>query len=120
MSDVFELLADDTRRRVLVQLRSEKSIDVSGGVPVQWSSRGGVAHSDRRATHSDRQVAGGQSQGRTTELRHHHLPKLESHDVIEWDRQTDTVIRGRAFEEIEPLLRLISNNPHKFPTGILS
>lgn len=119
-SDVFELLADDTRRRLLVELRNEKSVDVSQGVPVRGSTQGGMADSERRVTHSDRQVVGGQPQTPPTELRHHHLPKLESHGVIEWNRQTDTVTRGRAFEEIEPLLRLILNNPHKLPTGLFS
>jgi hypothetical protein len=103
-----------------VELRNEKSVDVSRGVPVRGSTQGGTADSERRVTHSDRQVVGGQPQTPPTELRHHHLPKLESHGVIEWNRQTDTVTRGRAFEEIEPLLRLILNNPHKLPTGLFS
>lgn len=112
-SDVFELLADSTRRRLLVQLCDEKSIDVSRGVPVRGSSRGGVTYSDRRATD-------GRSETPTAELQHHHLPKLESHGVIEWDRDTSTVTRGPAFEEVDPLLRLLLNNPHKLPSGIFS
>jgi hypothetical protein len=40
-------------------------------------------------------------------LRHVHLPKLESHGVIRWDRDENAVRQGPAFEDIRPLLQFL-------------
>jgi hypothetical protein len=42
-----------------------------------------------------------------TKMRHGHLPKLADCGLIDWDRTADTVRRGPAFEEIEPLLDVL-------------
>ncbi|EFW90718.1 hypothetical protein ZOD2009_17720 [Haladaptatus paucihalophilus DX253] len=48
-------------------------------------------------------------------MTHTHLPKLESYDVIEWDRENNVVCRGPQFEELQPLLELIDNHRDELP-----
>jgi hypothetical protein len=50
-----------------------------------------------------------------TELKHTHLPKLEDEDLIEWDRDDDTVTRGPDFDQIEPLLELLDDHADQLP-----
>lgn len=114
-SEAFRLLADATRRRLLFQLCDQESADVSEGILVRGGSRSASVHTNQQ------QIAGRtSSDGQNVELEHHHLPKLQSNGMIEWDRETQTVSRGPAFEEIEPLLHLLKNNSHKLPIGLLS
>ncbi len=49
------------------------------------------------------------------DLRHYHLPELESEGFINYDRDTHTVTKGTSFEEIEPLLKLIDGHPDELP-----
>lgn len=49
------------------------------------------------------------------ELSHVHLPKLEDSGLIEWDSEAGTVSRGPAFEEVEPVLRLLAANADRLP-----
>jgi hypothetical protein len=44
----------------------------------------------------------------TTELYHIHLPKLVDAGYIDWDEETSTIRRGPNFDEIAPLLRLMT------------
>jgi|AntRauTorcE11898_2_1112593.scaffolds.fasta_scaffold00314_1 hypothetical protein len=48
-------------------------------------------------------------------LNHTHLPKLEDHDVIRWDREEGTVAPGPAFEEIEPFIDGLEDNRKRLP-----
>ena len=50
-----------------------------------------------------------------TELKHTHLPKLESDDLIQWDRTDEKVTRGSDFDEIEPLLELFDDHGDDLP-----
>lgn len=43
------------------------------------------------------------------ELHHHHLPKLDDADFIDWDRETGRFARGYKFEEIRPLLEFVND-----------
>jgi hypothetical protein len=112
---MFELLADDTRRRLLIQLCDQASVDVSGEVLTRSGSGAASVRSDR-----ERSVGREPTDTRAIELHHHHLPKLDSHGVIEWDREARTVSRGPEFGEVRPFLELLSTNSHSLPTGILS
>lgn len=47
------------------------------------------------------------------ELHHTHLPKLDEAGYIEWDRESDTVRRGSAFEEIRSLITLFNEHQHE-------
>jgi len=53
------------------------------------------------------------------EMTHTHLPKLESLEVIEWDRENNVVRRGSAFEELRPLLELVARHQDELPDGYL-
>ena len=52
-------------------------------------------------------------------MTHTHLPRLEALDIIEWDREKNVVTRGRAFEELEPLLTLVDDHRDELPDGWL-
>jgi SOS-response transcriptional repressor LexA len=45
-----------------------------------------------------------------TEMYHVHLPKLEEYGYIEWDEDTNEIIKGPQFEEIRPLLEFIASD----------
>lgn len=51
------------------------------------------------------------------ELYHHHLPKLADVDFIDWDRETDTIRRGSRFDEIAPLISLMTEHQDELPEG---
>ncbi|MDX1745931.1 MAG: hypothetical protein R3324_08340 [Halobacteriales archaeon] len=53
----------------------------------------------------------------TTELYHAHLPKLAEAGYIDWDRATNTSYRGPNFEEIAPILRLLTEHQDELPDG---
>ncbi|WP_276258973.1 DUF7344 domain-containing protein [Haloglomus litoreum] len=44
------------------------------------------------------------------EMFHVHLPKLEDYGYIEWNKETDQIIKGPQFDEIRPLLECIASN----------
>lgn len=113
MSDVstlFELLTADTRRRLLVTLCDVDSVHV----PSWLFTRGAVQRTSSGQQPHQKQSAD-ESTSRELQLYHNHLPKLEAEDVIEWDRETETVSRGPTFEEIEPAIRLLATNQHTLP-----
>lgn len=49
------------------------------------------------------------------DLRHYHLPELESKGFIDYDRNNHNIIRGPNFEEIKPLLQLIDRHLDELP-----
>jgi hypothetical protein len=53
----------------------------------------------------------------TTELYHAHLPKLVDAGYIDWDEDTHTIRRGPNFDEIGPLLRLMTDHQDELPEG---
>jgi len=52
-------------------------------------------------------------------MTHTHLPKLEEHGFIEWERKTNAIRQGPRFEEIQPLLELMQNHADELPDGCL-
>ncbi|MFC7096515.1 DUF7344 domain-containing protein [Halobaculum marinum] len=48
-------------------------------------------------------------------MRHTHLPKLEGAGVVEWDREANSVRKGPHFDEIRPLLELMSAHADELP-----
>jgi hypothetical protein len=113
-SVAFRLLADNTRRYLLLELCGQRRVDVSGGL-----SLGGDPENTPVQTNHQENSERSPPRVQRTALHHNHLPKLQSHGMIEWDRDTQTVSRGEAFEEVEPILRLMSANSHALPTGLL-
>jgi hypothetical protein len=59
----------------------------------------------------------GGDQLQTIAMQHNHLPKLADHGFIDWDRETQRVAKGAQFEEIEPLLTVLSENQDMLPAG---
>jgi len=90
LDDIFEILSDRNRRRVLVDVLDH---DASTALDVgDWDA-------------ADQGVM----------LRHDHLPKLEEAGFIEWDREEDAVREGPMFDEIRPLLQLLSDHTDELP-----
>ena len=92
----FRALADRHRRQLLLALLShtpQDEVSVPDDVPL-----------DRAETDELR-----------SELHHVHLPMLERHGFVEWDRQAKTVGRGPAYDEIRPLLEWIDRNRDELP-----
>ncbi|MFC7069745.1 hypothetical protein [Halobaculum lipolyticum] len=85
----FEILAHGLRRRLLFELsrRSHQSATLSVPEDVLRPEE----DADRIHLH----------------FRHVHLPKLVEEDLVTWDRETDTVSSGSAFDRIVPLLEAI-------------
>lgn len=44
------------------------------------------------------------------QMHHVHLPKLEAYGYITVDRETQQVVKGHQFDEIEPLLTILIEN----------
>lgn len=51
------------------------------------------------------------------ELHHTHLPHLDDAGFVDWERESGTVDRGPAFEEIRPLLELLDEHRRELPAG---
>jgi hypothetical protein len=127
MSDtslLFELLADPLRRRLLIQLCVDDSIDISDGVgsPRTAASENGLGSRDAGAGMPDGgrdpTVRVDSDDAELVELHHVHLPKLETYDVIEWDRDDGEITRGAEFETFRPGIVAVVDNAHAFPTGL--
>lgn len=119
-SALFELLAAEPRRQVLFLLCGAESIQVPEalrrrGATSACGSRGGpsAAPPRRSAPSADRPL-----ERLDLELSHLHLPKLAQRGLVEWDRETGTVSRGPAFEDVEPLLRLLAANASRLPDDL--
>lgn len=118
-SALFELLAAERRRQVLFLLCGADSVQVPEGL----HTRGGIRarQSQSRGSPSpspplQNAPSADQSLDRLDmELSHVHLPKLEDSGLVEWDSEAGTVFRGPAFEEAEPVLRLLAANADRLP-----
>lgn len=113
LSTLFELLASDVRRRVVYMLCETETLRVPDGLQMRGHAQArqsGGGQTMQSAPPGDRS-----SRAFEMQLYHTHLPKLEAEDVIEWDRDTQIVSRGPAFEEIEPALRMLATNATTLP-----
>ena len=93
---LFAALSDPHRRKLLVSLMRDDSQDV-------LSIPEAVYDGD-----ADLQTL-------EVELVHVHLPMLEDHGFVDWDRRSQVVVRGPQFEEIEPCLRVLFEHREKLP-----
>lgn len=125
-STLFALLTDRLRRRLLVQLCVERTLRVPEdlqtrrapvpGAPAEQRARGDSGPLLDRSGPPDSSRS---EEELLIELRHVHLPKLESADVIDWDRDDDRVSRGPAFEQYEPALRTMIDAADEFPDSLV-
>lgn len=96
LDTTFDALADRSRRRLLVSLSERDPQNTEDAlVPVD--------------------ISDGDVSELKIEMRHHHLPKLEEVGFIEWDRNTNEVWKGPRFDEIRPLLELLSDHADELP-----
>lgn len=100
LSELFEILSHEHRRRVLVAVarhnpRDEDEIESKSAVN---------EHEDDETIELLKQ-----------QLYHVHLPKLDESGFVNWDRDAGHVTRGPRFEEIEPLLRLMRDHQDELP-----
>lgn len=109
--ELFELLAVDIRRRLLVLLCETDSVNVPEGLHTRGRTQ--VQHT------TDQNSSPPTTDEFEPMLYYNHLPKLESQGLVEWDTDGQTVSRGPAFEEIEPVIRTLVANADTFPTGLL-
>lgn len=100
LDEVFDALAAARRRELLVTLLDHGPRE---GDPVV------VPESDGDAGALEHRV----------QMHHVHLPQLEDHGFIEWDRRNHEVVAGPNFEDIQPLLELLVDHadelPHDWP-----
>ncbi len=96
IDQTMSILSNKYRRRLLFSLLDNSSED---GLPIP------------EAVHTGEQ----RLEVLQTELVHTHLPKMGSTDVIRWDRETNTVSKGPAFEELRPLLELLDEHAEELP-----
>lgn len=93
-------LAHPERRRILVALAehdppSDEVLDVPEDAP------GETAAEKRRI-----------------DLYHVHLPTLEAAGLVRWDRESHRVTRGSQFDEIRPVLELLTDDPDQLAPDV--
>jgi hypothetical protein len=114
---LFELLAADRRRQVLLLLAETDSLRVPDGLLTR--SRVLAEGSTGGASGGPALPEDGAPKGLEVQLFHEHLPKLEEEGLIEWDREAGTVSRGPAFGSVRAALELVADNRDAFPTDPL-
>lgn len=114
-STLFEMLATEHRRRILLLLCQTESLQV----PESFRPRGQGDSQQFQPDQFSRGAGRRDSQKLTIELIHNHLPKLEGEGFIEWDRETQTVSKGPRFPQVEPALTVLLSHAEKFPADLL-
>jgi hypothetical protein len=47
----------------------------------------------------------------------YHLPMLDQLGIIEWERESEEIVKGPDWDEFAPLLKLIANHKDELPAG---
>lgn len=97
---LFDVLSDEYRRRLLVTLLRRD--------PEDELRLAEAVHRGEKDVETLR-----------IELRHRHLPRLEEADYVEWRRESRTVVAGPRFGEIRPILEHIHTHRDELPAGWL-
>ncbi|QSW99004.1 hypothetical protein [Haloterrigena alkaliphila] len=115
---IFDALADEYRRELLVSLLDHASHRVSKPAGVSWA----VAESNdellRRHLSSSRAIPDADEE--LLRAHHVHLPKLADYEYIEWNRDENRVTRGPQFDEIRPVVELLDDRRDELPAECLS
>ncbi|WP_420028725.1 DUF7344 domain-containing protein [Halorussus caseinilyticus] len=101
MSELFEILSHEYRRRILMAVAQHNPQD-EDDITSESIADGHEEDSDALDLLHQ-------------QLYHTHLPKLADTGFINWDRDTGTITRGSRFEEIRPLLRLMHDHQDELP-----
>ncbi|MHB9287411.1 hypothetical protein ACKVMT_10290 [Halobacteriales archaeon Cl-PHB] len=86
---IAEALGHQTRRQVLAELLEHNPLAIQDVVA--------------RNVGPDRDDA-------RLQMVHLHLPKLDDMGYVSWDRDSETIVKGPNWDEIEPVLRLFDEN----------
>lgn len=86
-----ELLADSRRRSVLYELREADVTTIDDLI-------------QRIVADESTESSGPDKESVHIDLVHHHLPKLEQCDVLEYDQRNSDVVRRDGFDDVRPLL----------------
>ncbi|WP_438267082.1 DUF7344 domain-containing protein [Haladaptatus salinisoli] len=98
LDEQLAVLSNRYRRRLLVALTQR-------------------AHQPDRLAPSRGLATDGGDEDQAIAMQHVHLPTLADHGFIDWDRETHRVTKGTRFNEIEPLLTVLSENHDVLPDG---
>ena len=91
---IADALGNQARRHILVELLEHNPLKPS----------------EAMATHGTRE-----NDELEVLLLHSHLPKLDALDYILWDMENGTITKGANWGEIEPVVRLLSENRERTP-----
>ncbi|MFC5368682.1 helix-turn-helix domain-containing protein [Salinirubrum litoreum] len=99
LSEQFDILSSPYRRRILVAVANRNPRDED-----ELRSEG-IADDDENLDVFEQK------------LYHNHLPKLDAAGFIDWNRETGTITRGPRFDEIRPLIKLMTEHQDELPAG---
>lgn len=114
---IFEALANEYRRRLLIDLLDRASRRVSRPAGASWEIT--EANEDLLRSHLSSSRAIDDADEDLIRLRHVHLPKLDDYGFVEWDRSAHVVARGPRFDELRPLLELLDGRRDDLPNAYL-
>ena len=97
LDQLFACLSHPTRRRILMTLATDNPRD------------------DEEFESPDFKPEDEELELFRTQLYHQHLPHLEQGGYIAWDHDADIITRGPNFEEVRPLIELMSNHQDELP-----
>ncbi|SDK03581.1 DUF7344 domain-containing protein [Natronorubrum texcoconense] len=96
LDELFDVLSKPPRRRILTALADANPRD-----EVEFAPRDFTSDEQREDA--------------LVRLHHAHLPKLDEAGFIEWNRGSKTITRGPRFDEIAPLIELITTHRDELP-----
>lgn len=103
IDDVFELLADERRRHVLYEMRDEKTLQIDDlGEQIA-----------RRETGPNEDVPEDLLVRVSVDLHHHHLPKLQSAGLLEYDSRHGDVTVQPPFRLVETYLEVTERHDRR-------
>jgi hypothetical protein len=99
IDELFDVLSHPERRRILTELQEREQQPESGlAVETLTPATGTIDVAALRLVHAD-------------------LPKLDAAGYIDWDRERHLVSRGPRFQDIEPLLELMTAHADELPSN---
>lgn len=101
INELFDALGHPIRRHVLQSLTSPDLLAVDESVPYPWTKTDDSEEPDLLVL----------------ELEQNHLPLLDDYGFVDWDPATETLSRGERFDDVVPVLELISTYRSEFGTG---
>lgn len=98
LDELFDVLSKPPRRRILTALADANPRHEVEFVPQDF-------------------ISDEQREDSLTSLHHTHLPKLAEAGFIEWNRGSKTITRGPRFDEIAPVIELLTTHRDELPVS---